>query len=73
MLEFDAANDMAEPTVSISPFIPVNTGTAPDEQFSVIQSCKPSRSLGCAVDGLVNVIPLELSLVLHMNQLNLLL
>jgi hypothetical protein len=40
MLGLDAARDIAEPTVSISPFIPVITGTAPFEHAFFIQSLR---------------------------------
>ena len=39
----EAANAMAEPIVSMSPFLPVNTGTAPLDVALDIQSANLSK------------------------------
>ncbi len=67
MLLFAEDNAIAEPTVSISPFIPVSTGTAPLEQCLFIQAS--SLAIKADISWLcseVTEIPLELSLILHM-------
>ena len=51
MLGFDAANAIAEPTVSMSPFMPVKTGTAPRLHASVIQSSSLASCLVTSVSS----------------------